>query len=253
MTATKIQYGPFTKKIRAKFFLRKETEGLNLRDVGRAVGCSHTTFNDVLEGHIPSEDVIWNIAKFFGLNAPEMIRLARMAKAPTEEVRDIYEAFHYYPRPKNASAVNGHEAMQSQRPMVNGLVRVPVFDSGAGQPSHFSDGGYPVGEAADYVFLPTGDVDENTFCVTVHGDSMADTFWPGDKVLVVPSASLASGDICFASWPDEFGQRLVKRFRQAGQTIILESDNKAYDPIILNPDTDTGVRIYRVTQLIRKL
>lgn len=132
------------------------------------------------------------------------------------------------------------------------FVQVPIFDAGAGEPSSFSDAGYPVGSAAEFMALPKSIVDENSFLVKIHGDSMEPTAFAGDLALVVPSASLNNGNLCFATWSDdEFGDRMVKRFRKAGETIVLESDNKKHDPIVLTETNGRNVRFYRITKLIK--
>ncbi|MCB2186825.1 MAG: S24 family peptidase [Deltaproteobacteria bacterium] len=132
------------------------------------------------------------------------------------------------------------------------LVRVVVFDANCGQGIAWTDGGMPVGEALDYDYLPASWLDENSFVVRIHNDSMADTLLEGDRVLVVPGQRLFSGDICFAAFPQD-GDKLVKRFRKIGETVVLESDNKAYPPIVLTGDQGREVRFYKVTRVIRDL
>ena len=53
------------------------------------------------------------------------------------------------------------------------LQRVPVFDAQGGISGAWTDGGYPVGEASDFEWLPSHLVDKNSFIVIIHGDSMA--------------------------------------------------------------------------------
>lgn len=131
------------------------------------------------------------------------------------------------------------------------IIEIPVFDAGAGEPAGWTDGGYPVGEAGEFLLIPADMADENTFAVTLHGDSMEPYLSEGDKVVVVPSAELVNGKLCFISWPQD-GDKMVKRFYKYGETIVLRSDNPDHEEITLDESNGIGVNIYRVTQSIRR-
>lgn len=135
------------------------------------------------------------------------------------------------------------------------LKEIPLFNGGAGEPSHFTDEGYPVGFSSETITVPTNGIDDNSFGVKIHGESMYPTLNIGDIVVVVPSAPLANNRLCFATWPAEDGKRTVKRFYKYGDVIVLRSDNpdKAkYPDIELSENNHNGVRIYRVTKSIRE-
>ena len=130
---------------------------------------------------------------------------------------------------------------------------LPLFDAGAGEPSSFSDGGYPVGESGDYVTIPDEGLDEHSFAVKIHGDSMSPYLNEGDIAIVVPSAPLQNGKLCFATWfHDEVGDRLVKRYYKYGDTVVLKSDNQAHEDIVLDENNGTVVKLFRVTKSIRE-
>ena len=129
--------------------------------------------------------------------------------------------------------------------------QIPVFNAGAGEPSHFTDGQSPVGLSEDYVTVPQNKTDANTFAVRVQGDSMAPRILPGDLAVVVPSRPLDQGKLCFATWADDdAGQRLVKRYYRYGDTIVLRSDNPEHEEITLDGSNGKNVRIFRVTMII---
>ena len=129
----------------------------------------------------------------------------------------------------------------------NALQRIPVFDAQGGISGAWTDGGYPVGEASDFEWLPSHLVDENSFIVIIHGDSMAPALPEGSRALVVPSQPLEPGKLCFAAFPGDDGDRLVKRYYRYGDTVVLKSDNPAFPEITLNANNGREVKLYRVT------
>jgi phage repressor protein C with HTH and peptisase S24 domain len=129
---------------------------------------------------------------------------------------------------------------------------LPVFDAGAGEPRSWTDGGYPVGEASSKEFGPPNCHDPNAFYVRIHGDSMYPTLEDGDLALVEPGQPLQNKRLCFVSFPGDDGDRLVKRFRALPHgEVVLESDNRRYEDILINEHNGQGVRIYRVTRIVR--
>jgi SOS-response transcriptional repressor LexA len=127
------------------------------------------------------------------------------------------------------------------------LQRIPVFDAQGGISGAWTDGGYPVGEASDFEWLPSHLVDENSFIVIIHGDSMAPALPEGSRALVVPSRPLEPGKLCFAAFPGDDGDRMIKRYYQYGDTVVLKSDNPAFPDITLDANNGKGVKLYRVT------
>ena len=265
-----VSMGAFGEKIKK----RREELGLSLLRLGekakiyrsdhpgKAVSSSY--IKDIEKNNkIPSEPIIVALAKALDLDYRQLLVDARLEKAPNAAVEDIYkEIFGYTPSP--GTTLNTDK--QYQIPLIPyasqsdqateyaglDLWELPIFDAGMGEPSGWSDHGYPLGFASEYVAMPKKDIDTNSFAVRCHGDSMEPTLFEGDTVVVVPSAQLINGKLCFATWwQDERGDRLVKRYRKHGDIIFLESDNRDYDPIILTPENGKGVKIFRVTKLLR--
>ena len=95
--------------------------------------------------------------------------------------------------------------------------------------------------------------DGSVFALTVRGDSMAGAgILPGDKVLVRQQHTAVTGDIVVALLGEE---ATVKRFRLEPGRVILEAENPAYAPLVIEEGSDTPfsvigkvigvVRLYR--------
>lgn len=142
----------------------------------------------------------------------------------------------------------------NQAEIIRNMIQIPVYNAGSGEPSSWTDQGYPTGFTNEYTLIPKDGVDKNTFGVKIHGESMAPNLNEGDIVVVVPSAPLVNGKLCFATWLGDEGDCLVKRYYRYGDTVVLKSDNPApeYEDIELTPKNSEEVRIYRVTISIRK-
>ena len=172
---------------------------------------------------------------------------------------DIWLALHhaapdFIPPPPSLSQVQRPAPISEATILPGGMRQIPVFDAGAGEPSHFSDNGYPVGHAESYITLPEYlNLSQGAFAVKVHGDSMAPEINLGDTVVVDPEQRLENGQICFATWTDdECGQRLVKIYKVNNGNIMLLSKNPMHGPITLDPEKDQAVKLYKVVGHYRK-
>ncbi len=169
------------------------------------------------------------IARAFGYDLPGFLALGRrlLAEERGEKPRDPLEALAGPLRP------------------------VPVFDANCGDNGVvWSDGGLPVGEGLETIDLPVAWLNENSFCLRVHNDSMEPTLLEGDVVLVNPTLDAGDGDIVFVRMPD--GEKLIKRYRRVEDQVILESDNRRYPPIVLTIDNGKGAKMYKVVSLVRR-
>ncbi len=110
------------------------------------------------------------------------------------------------------------------------VIHVPVFNGGAGQPSHWTDEGYPEGHASQYESMPAGSVGKHAFGVRVHGDSMEPSVKAGWICIVDPDREPVTGKIVFyTNWDTE--ERLIKRLQRTDAGPILLSDNPQYPPV----------------------
>lgn len=76
--------------------------------------------------------------------------------------------------------------------------------------------------------------DGTVFALTVQGESMKDAgILSGDKVLVRQQATAEAGEIVVALIDDE---ATVKRYRPEAGRIVLEAENPAFSPIIVEDD-----------------
>ncbi len=87
------------------------------------------------------------------------------------------------------------------------------------------------------------------FMLTVKGDSMINAgILDGDHVVIRSQPDAHNGDIVAALVDEE--EATVKRFEKRGSTVILHSENPAYDPMVFSE----GVRILgKVVSVLRRL
>jgi phage repressor protein C with HTH and peptisase S24 domain len=267
--------GLFTDKINAAI----DSLGISIREMGRQAEISPGYAHQIVNGVIPDDPIIRRLCKVLGLNEVEMKLMAHIEKQDDEKDKEMYRRIlelisdshgiiqpqaddieQYQALAKAAKRLQKGEITRKEFDALyndfhfnlgfsqgQNMVRVPVFDAQGGPAGAWSDGGYPVGEAPEYEMLPAHMVDENSFIVVVHGDSMAPGLPEGSRALIVPSQELEQGKLCFASFPGEDGDRMVKRYYRYGDTIVLKSDNPAHQDITLDASNGHGVHIYRVT------
>jgi len=131
--------------------------------------------------------------------------------------------------------------------MPSGLRRVPIINKvAAGYPQEFTDLGYPVGIADDYVTVPAEMGDPSAFAVRVVGDSMEPRYHEGDIVILSPAAQVRSGDDCFVRFAMagglNEGETTFKRvFFDAEDRLRLQPLNEQYAPSVVRPADIAGV------------
>ena len=143
----------------------------------------------------------------------------------------------------------GETSAKAGRPETRGaaLRSVPIINKvAAGYPQEFTDLGYPVGVADDYVSVPAELDDPNAFAVRVVGDSMQPKYHAGDIVIFSPAANVDSGADCFVRFAVTGGPRddevTFKRvFFDPGDTIRLQPINEQYAPTLVKPNQIAGI------------
>jgi repressor LexA len=128
-----------------------------------------------------------------------------------------------------------------------GVRPVPVINKvAAGYPKDFTDLGYPVGIADEYVAGPAELSDPNAFALRVVGDSMEPRYHEGDVVIFSPAAPVDSGADCFvrfatAARPSD-GESTFKRvFFDAPDRVRLQPLNERYAPTFVKPAEIEGI------------
>ena len=120
--------------------------------------------------------------------------------------------------------------------------RIPIINKvAAGSPQEFTDLGYPVGIADDYVAAPPELSDPNAFGLRVSGDSMEPRYHEGDVVIFSPAAPVKSGDDCFVRFAMagglSDGEMTFKRvFFDAEDRIRLQPLNERRAPTMARPN-----------------
>ena len=188
----------------------------------------------------------------------ERMRKARLAAGLTQEslaamvaITEVsinrYEMGHRVP---NAELINrlavplkcsmkwlitGNGAMQDASEGIEGftaLIPIPVFSGKipAGFPKYLSE------DIAEYICLP--DAPPGSFAIRVSGDSMNPAIKNEDYVLFVKANQLSHNDVVIVR--DEWGEVMIKRYREKDGDAFFVSDNPEY-PIIKAKDGHTLV------------
>ena len=81
-------------------------------------------------------------------------------------------------------------------------------------------------------------ISENSFALTVEGDSMIDEgIFDGDTIVISKISNINNGDVVVALIDNE--EATLKKFRKKGDSIALEPANKHYKTQIYGPDRVT--------------
>jgi phage repressor protein C with HTH and peptisase S24 domain len=100
----------------------------------------------------------------------------------------------------------------------------------AAQAGGWDAGHHDEGWTGDSVFALNLD-DRRAFAVRVSGNSMEPEIFEGDVVICSPRQQLTNGDCAVVRTRSEHAY--VKYWRKNGEVVLLESENKSYDPIKL--------------------
>lgn len=98
----------------------------------------------------------------------------------------------------------------------------------AGRGGFYDEQGFPAGVRK--VHRDSGVTDKLAYAAVIDNDSMFPRVKPGEIVIVAPSHEVQNGDEAIVKMKD--GEVLLKRVRFSNGTIILESYNPVYDPIL---------------------
>ena len=132
---------------------------------------------------------------------------------------------------------------------------VPLINNvTAGQPTEFTDLGYPARVADDYVRVPDL-ADPDAFAARIVGDSMQPEYREGDVVVFSPAAHVCSGSDCFARLePDQettFKRVYFEADERGDELIRLQPLNASYPPRTVPRDCVAG--LYRAVTVMRAI
>jgi phage repressor protein C with HTH and peptisase S24 domain len=173
---------------------------------------------------------IASIRKSLGLTQVEVAR--RLNWSPPNYAR--IEKGRITPSLRSLEAIA--EALQvplaslAEESALSGEVPVIAFVS-AGPGVEFTDQGYPAGGGMYFLPRPPQFTDPNGFGVEVSGDSMVPKYEDGQVVMVDTRKRPVSGDYAVIGLMN--GDKYVKRYREAGGLVILESVNPVYPPVVV--------------------
>ena len=151
------------------------------------------------------------------------------------------------PAVRSATPGTGRSVRAERGPSRPEVVRVPVVGRvAAGQPVWAEQ------HVEQYLTIDREVVrDGDTFALRVHGDSMRDAgILDGDYVFVRQQTTAQPRDIVVALIGDE---TTVKRFVPAGDTIRLEPENPAYQPLVFARDDEHLSIVGRVSAVLRTI
>lgn len=175
---------------------------------------------------------IENIRKSLGLTQAEVAR--RLGWSPPNYAR--IEKGRIVPSLRSLEAIASAlevslAALTDDVPEEN-QVPVVAFAS-AGPGVAFTDQGYPAGAGMYFIERPSNFSDPNGFGVEVSGDSMFPKYEDGQVVLVDTRKRPVSGDYAVVGLMA--GEKYIKRYRESGGMVVLESVNPLYAPVVVAP------------------
>ncbi|MEO1583685.1 MAG: S24 family peptidase [Planctomycetota bacterium] len=132
---------------------------------------------------------------------------------------------------------------------------VPLINNvPAGQPTEFTDLGYPARVADDYIRVPDLS-DPDAFAARVVGDSMFPDYKEGDVVVFSPATPVRSGVDCFARLEPDHATTFKRVFfetdDEGAELIRLQPLNSSYPPQVVPRDRVAG--LYRAVTVMRAL
>ena len=128
--------------------------------------------------------------------------------------------------------------------------QIPVINRvAAGYPAEFTDLGYPVPVADEYVSCPEIR-DPGAFAARVVGDSMLPEYREGEIVVFAPDQPTPAGSDCFVRFETHAASTFVRIYPEAGgRRIRLQPLNNIYSPTVVEAEAiaamDAAVYVFR--------
>ncbi len=230
---------------------RRQERGLQQAELAGKVGvtASYVSLLESGKRPAPSPQVAARMEQALGLEPNDLVRLAHLERTP-KDIRDEMDLDRLY---RQGILHKGARAVEVEGPVIQSIRRIPLINRvSAGYPTDFSDKGYPVGVADEYVSIPDID-DPNAFAIMVSGDSMEPRFHEGDVLIVSPAEPVSNGDVCFVriDRAGESSSTIKQVWFDDELSVRLESLNRKYASQVL-PKEDIG-GVYRAVRRVEKL
>ena len=179
-------------------------------------------------------------AEVIGVHFQTVSRWERNELRPTaENLSDIAAKFGVDISWLMAKSTVTSEA-EERGPIPPSTGTIPVISMIQGGEEGYWENAYPVGYGYRTIKRPYDVNDPNAFAVEVRGQSMSPKYDEGDVIVVCPSKEVHSGDSVAVKLKS--GAVMVKRVRFAGDMVMLESINPAYEPIIVSREDIDFIR-----------
>ncbi|MFH2012572.1 MAG: S24 family peptidase [Pseudomonadota bacterium] len=177
---------------------------LSQREFARRLEISPSTLWEYLQGRTPPADFIARVCEQFNINESWLLtgegEMEKVSGPPS-----IAE-----PRAPYIPPVPGATPLR----IIPVLGRVP-----AGFPDQI-----PEQEIIEYIKCP--DTQFGDYALIVKGESMSPTIKDGDYILFINDGDIKNGDVIVVN--DEWGDSMIKRYREKDGDILLTSDNPEY-------------------------
>ena len=184
----------------------RKLHGLTQRELGNKIGTKHNTISGYESGTSePELDLLFKIATVFEISVGDLFPPTTAARAIPDDPNIFIPKFKKVPLPEVTST------------------KEPVFSQ------QYFEGYVGTAENAD-------------FCLRVNGDSMIGMgICDGDTVFVKSKEEAKSGQVVVVRINGE--AVTLKRFYRNGASVILQSENPAYPPMIFNANNHDDFRI----------
>ncbi len=223
----------------------------------------------------PSDPILRRIEEALGFEPQELAKVAAWHRMPTDVRTEVTEQRRVVRRLREIMerGRNDLDALHSSGELRRLVERIDPRGTGvsvqpallprevplinfvtAGQPSEFTDLGYPARVADDYVRVPDL-ADPDAFAARIVGDSMQPEYHDGDVVVFSPAAPVRSGVDCFARLEPDQETTFKRVYFEAGEDgselIRLQPLNACYPPRTVPRERVAG--LYRAVTVMRAI
>lgn len=208
--------------------LRKQAN-LTMKQLGKIIGAAESTISLYEKGsREPDNATLKKLADYFGVSVDYL--LGRTDKKESDPFEEKYPSEDIFYLPIYATVAAGFNKYINENDFDGEMQEVPTS-------------------------IARGHRKDDLFVFEVMGDSMIPKFLPGDRVLVVRTSSVDSGDTAIISY-NGYEEGTIKKvqYEPGCDYVDLIPANPKYDPIRLQGDDLETCRVVgKVIYLFRKI